>query len=275
MKRPSRSPGRRAIRPTPRPPERDRGSWTASTTTPATPRSSRSCGRRPRGWPIARARSAAGRCRRCPSRAAERARTGRARLLSPPPRREVVQMSESNRRYLLRQRPSGRVDESTFDLVTEQVPEIGAGEALIRTEYISVDPTNRGWLNDTPTYLPPVQIGEVVRAAGLGRVVASNNPAYEEGQAVPGADRLAGMVRRLRYGAADSGRRDARGRVPERLPRRARDDRPDGLGRHPRDRQAEGGGDRRRLRRRRRGRIGRRTARQGIRRPRRRDRRRA
>ena len=95
-------------------------------------------------------------------------------------------MSESNRRYLLRQRPSGRVDESTFDLVTEQVPEIGAGEALIRTEYISVDPTNRGWLNDTPTYLPPVQIGEVVRAAGLGRVVASNNPAYEEGKLFQG-----------------------------------------------------------------------------------------
>ena len=95
-------------------------------------------------------------------------------------------MSESNRRYLLRQRPSGRVDESTFDLVTEPVPEIGAGEALIRTEYISVDPTNRGWLNDTPTYLPPVQIGEVVRAAGLGRVVASNNPAYEEGKLFQG-----------------------------------------------------------------------------------------
>jgi hypothetical protein len=106
---------------------------------------------------------------------------GRARLLPPAPRREVVQMSESNRRYLLRERPSGRIDASTFDQVTEPVPEIGAGEALIRTEYISIDPTNRGWLNDTPTYLPPVQIGEVVRAVGLGRVVASNNPAYEEG----------------------------------------------------------------------------------------------
>jgi NADPH-dependent curcumin reductase CurA len=95
-------------------------------------------------------------------------------------------MSESNRRYLLRERPSGRIDASTFDQVTEPVPEIGAGEALIRTEYISIDPTNRGWLNDTPTYLPPVQIGEVVRAVGLGRVVASNNPAYEEGKLFQG-----------------------------------------------------------------------------------------
>ncbi len=95
-------------------------------------------------------------------------------------------MPESNRRYLLRQRPKERVDADTFELVTEPVPEIGEGEALIRTEYVSIDPTNRTWLNDTPTYLPPVAIGEVVRAAGIGRVVASNHPAYEEGKLVQG-----------------------------------------------------------------------------------------
>ena len=95
-------------------------------------------------------------------------------------------MSESNRRYLLRQRPKERVDADTFELVTEPVPEIAEGEALIRTEYVSIDPTNRTWLDDTPTYLPPVAIGEVVRAAGIGRVVASNHPAYEEGKLVQG-----------------------------------------------------------------------------------------
>ncbi len=95
-------------------------------------------------------------------------------------------MSESNRRYLLRERPQGRVDADTFELVTEPVPEIGDGEALVRTEYVSVDPTNRGWLNDTPTYLPPVAIGEVIRAGGIGRIVASNNPNYTEGQLVQG-----------------------------------------------------------------------------------------
>ena len=95
-------------------------------------------------------------------------------------------MPESNRRYLLRQRPKERVDADTFELVTEPVPEIGEGEALIRTEYVSIDPTNRTWLDDTPTYLPPVAIGEVVRAAGIGRVVASNHPAYEEGKLVQG-----------------------------------------------------------------------------------------
>jgi len=95
-------------------------------------------------------------------------------------------MSERNRKFLIAQRPSGRVDDSTFELVTEDVPEIGDGEALIRVEWISVDPTNRAWLNDTPTYLPVVPVGDVVRAAGLGRCIASNNPAYEEGRLYQG-----------------------------------------------------------------------------------------
>ncbi len=95
-------------------------------------------------------------------------------------------MSEQYRRYLIKERPSGRVERSNFDLVTEDVPEIGEGEALIKIEWISVDPTNRGWLNDTPTYLPVVPIGDVVRAGGLGRCVASNNPNYEEGKLYQG-----------------------------------------------------------------------------------------
>jgi NADPH-dependent curcumin reductase CurA len=95
-------------------------------------------------------------------------------------------MAERNRRFLLRERPSGRIGPETFELVEEDVPEIGEGEALVRNEWISLDPTNRAWINETPTYLPPVAIGEVMRAAGLGRVVASKNPVYEEGQLVQG-----------------------------------------------------------------------------------------
>lgn len=95
-------------------------------------------------------------------------------------------MSERNRRFLLRERPSGKVEPSIFERVEEDVPEIGEGEALVRTEWISVDPTNRGWMNEEATYLPPVPLGDVVRAAGLGRVVATNNPAYEEGALVQG-----------------------------------------------------------------------------------------
>ena len=95
-------------------------------------------------------------------------------------------MAERNRRFLLRERPDERVVPETFELVEEDVPEIGDGEALVRVEWISLDPTNRAWIGETPTYLPPVAIGEVMRAAGLGRVVASKHPSYAEGQLVQG-----------------------------------------------------------------------------------------
>jgi hypothetical protein len=95
-------------------------------------------------------------------------------------------MADLNRRFLLRERPSGRIGPETFELDEQPVPEIGEGEALVRVEWISLDPTNRAWINDVPTYLPPVGIGEVMRALGLGRVVASKSPSYEEGQLVQG-----------------------------------------------------------------------------------------
>ena len=95
-------------------------------------------------------------------------------------------MPETNRRFILRSRPAGRITADTFELVEEPIPEIGDGEALVRTDWISLDPTNRAWIGETPTYLPPVSIGEVMRALGLGRVVASKDDAYREGQLVQG-----------------------------------------------------------------------------------------
>jgi NADPH-dependent curcumin reductase CurA len=92
----------------------------------------------------------------------------------------------TNRTLRLRQRPEGRIDETTFELVEEPVPEIGEGEALIRTLYLSIDPTNRAWIGETPTYLPPVGIGEVMRAGGVGRVIASNTDKFAEGDLVNG-----------------------------------------------------------------------------------------
>jgi NADPH-dependent curcumin reductase CurA len=95
-------------------------------------------------------------------------------------------MAELNRRFLLRERPTDRIGPETFELVEEEVPDIGDGEALVRTEWVSLDPTNRTWIDDTPTYLPPVAIGEVMRALGLARVVKSNHPGYEEGKLMQG-----------------------------------------------------------------------------------------
>src|SRR3984957_7551144 len=95
-------------------------------------------------------------------------------------------MPDRNRRFLLRNRPSERIVPDTFELVEEAVPQINDGEALVRVDWISLDPTNRTWINDSPTYLPPVPIGEVMRAGGLGEVVASKNPHYSVGQIVQG-----------------------------------------------------------------------------------------
>jgi NADPH-dependent curcumin reductase CurA len=95
-------------------------------------------------------------------------------------------MPDRNRRFLLRERPTGRIGPDTFELSEEAVPELRDGEALVRVDWISLDPTNRTWIDDTPTYLPPVAIGEVMRAGGLGTVIASENPKYAVGQTVTG-----------------------------------------------------------------------------------------
>ena len=66
------------------------------------------------------------------------------------------------------------------------MPEPGAGQALVQNLYLSIDPTNRAWIGEEPTYLPPVGIGEVMRTVGLGRVIASNTDGYPEGALVTG-----------------------------------------------------------------------------------------
>ena len=70
-------------------------------------------------------------------------------------------MAESNRRFLLRSRPAGRITDETFELVEEPVPEIEDGQALVRTQWISLDPTNRAtidmaeWIYGTADWLDP------------------------------------------------------------------------------------------------------------------------
>jgi len=95
-------------------------------------------------------------------------------------------MPVRNRRFLLRERPTARIGPDTFELDEQELPDIGEGQALVRTEWISLDPTNRAWINDTATYLPPVGIGETMRALGLGRIIESKSPSYEVGQLVQG-----------------------------------------------------------------------------------------
>lgn len=95
-------------------------------------------------------------------------------------------MAEENRRFLLAERPTGPIDDKTYDLVREEIPTIGEGEALVHVKWISIDPTNRTWIGEEPTYLPPVAIGEVMRGLGLGEVVESNNENFPVGARVQG-----------------------------------------------------------------------------------------
>ena len=90
-------------------------------------------------------------------------------------------MTIENRKWILKERPSGLVKDSDIELVTEVLPKINEGEILRENLYLSFDPTQRGWLNDVPGYLPPVQIGEVIRSGGIGKVIDSNNPEYKTG----------------------------------------------------------------------------------------------
>jgi NADPH-dependent curcumin reductase CurA len=93
-------------------------------------------------------------------------------------------MALSNRQIVLRRWPVGLVQPDDVDLIVQPAPELAEGEALLRTTYIGLDAAVRTWLNDQPSYLPPVHLNEVIRAAGIGEVVASRCPAYQIGDVV-------------------------------------------------------------------------------------------
>src|SRR5262245_2205415 len=91
-------------------------------------------------------------------------------------------VNAQNRRLVLAQRPSGLVDESTTRMETERLPALSDGEALVKVRFLSIDPTIRTWMDDVPGYLPPIQIGEVIRSGGVGEVIESRTDAYVPGQ---------------------------------------------------------------------------------------------
>jgi NADPH-dependent curcumin reductase CurA len=76
-----------------------------------------------------------------------------------------------NHQFKLARRPVGMVQRSDFEYAEVPVAEPGAGEVLVKILYISLDPAMRGWMNEGKSYVPPVGIGEVMRAGALGRVI--------------------------------------------------------------------------------------------------------
>lgn len=95
-------------------------------------------------------------------------------------------MTDGNRQWVLARRPEGLVGPENFAWREEPVPEVPEGGALVRTLLLSFDPTQRGWMEDRPSYMPPVRIGEVMRAGGVGEVVASRRSDLAVGQLVQG-----------------------------------------------------------------------------------------
>jgi len=91
-----------------------------------------------------------------------------------------------NRAFRLRQRPVGELAEGDLELVEEELPPLSDGEALVRTLYLSLDPTNRLWMSDMRQYSDPVVIGEVMRGIGIGEVIESRRDDMPVGSIVSG-----------------------------------------------------------------------------------------
>ena len=91
-----------------------------------------------------------------------------------------------NGQWQLKSRPMGMVKESDFEYVETSLGDIDDGELLVRNIFFAFEPAMRGWLNDVKSYVPPVQLGEVMRASTVGQVVESNHAEFEPGDFVTG-----------------------------------------------------------------------------------------
>jgi NADPH-dependent curcumin reductase CurA len=90
-----------------------------------------------------------------------------------------------NRQWRLARRPRGMVQTTDFSWAEEPVPSVSEGQVLVRNLYLSMDPTQRGWMA-RDTYLPAIAIGEVIRSFGVGQVVGSRHEGFRPGELVQG-----------------------------------------------------------------------------------------
>src|SRR6185436_9976705 len=91
-----------------------------------------------------------------------------------------------NRQVRLAARPVGLPKRGDWNFTEEALRQPGEGELLVKVSHISLDPAMRGWMNEGRSYIPPVEIGAVMRAGGAGRVLASRHPGFKEGDEVAG-----------------------------------------------------------------------------------------
>ncbi len=95
-------------------------------------------------------------------------------------------MTDMNRRWLLARRPVGMVSESDFRLDSSPVPVPADGQVLVRNRWIAFEPAMRGWIDDSPSYIPPVPIDDVMRGMACGEVTQSRLDGFEPGDLVMG-----------------------------------------------------------------------------------------
>ncbi len=95
-----------------------------------------------------------------------------------------------NRRFLLQRRPDGEPVPEDFELVTQPTPELADGQFLIRNHYASLDPAMRGWMDAGGNYMPPVPLGDAMRASTIGVVEDSKAAGFEKGQWVMGLNAI-------------------------------------------------------------------------------------
>ena len=96
-------------------------------------------------------------------------------------------MKPANKRsWVLKQRPASVPTRADVDIIESPGPETPDNHLLIATSYFSLDPAIRGWMSDTPSYLPPIGLGEPIRATVAGTVVESRSPDFTAGDRVYG-----------------------------------------------------------------------------------------
>lgn len=91
-----------------------------------------------------------------------------------------------NKQVILKKRPTGHPDENTWSFETHETTPPKEGEVLIEQHYISLDPAMRGWMNEGKSYIEPVEIGAVMRAGSIGKVIESKHPKYHVGDCLTG-----------------------------------------------------------------------------------------
>jgi hypothetical protein len=86
-------------------------------------------------------------------------------------------------------RPFGPVGPELFEVVQKEMPIVGEGQFLVKQNHMSLDPAMFGWMSpDTESYIPPVELGTVMRSSGVGEIIESNHPDFSVG------DRVMGMM---------------------------------------------------------------------------------